>query len=93
MPRATLQQKLIAGLQACGATESSATRQVRGKVFTFPIGHARAGDYYYVGKNGALRKGRTKGESISLTESKLWRELVALGEHKLQEAAAQRPVR
>lgn len=34
---------------------------------------------FYVGRMGGLRKGRTKAESISLTDMRVHRELVALG--------------
>lgn len=90
MPRATIQQKLVAALTDLGAKQDK-QHTGRDMVFDFPEGHKHAGPRYYVGRNGALRKGKNKAESISLTDGKTWQSLINHGANVL-EAKAQEKV-
>ena len=62
MPKPTKAEKVIAYLKSCGCSEvTSKSRKYR--TFTRP---GREG-FYYVGKCGALRAGKTVSDSISLS--------------------------
>lgn len=43
-----------------------------------------AGGFYYLGKSGALRKGCTIAGSLSLTDTRRYRELLAMGSANLR---------
>lgn len=62
MAKPTLQAKLIEILTDLGSKHITDTRVVKTLVYTHP---EEEGKFYFLGKNGAMRKGTKVGDSIS----------------------------
>lgn len=62
----TYETRLIAGLKALGNIELSLKRTKKYTVFQRVAPHSGNADFYFVGKLGAFRCGRTLSESFSI---------------------------
>lgn len=81
----TIHDKLVAGLKAMGCT---VVKQRAGQGTELQKPNRLGAGYYFVGPSGGLRAGSNKSESISLLGSRLYGELVALGERRLTQETA-----
>lgn len=84
MARDTRAGNTALGLLCLGATEAKPTSTAR----VFDIREGRAAGRYYVGHLGGLRRGRTKAESVSLTDSRFHQEVMNLGAAKAAKTGA-----
>lgn len=65
----TRQETIIAELLADGYHEAFTDSRKYRKFVATKIGHLDAGGTLWVGKAGAVRSGRTIGDSVSITDS------------------------
>lgn len=79
MRKPTLRDQLRVGLACLGPVKvvKESEREV-----VLDLEHERLAGRYYLGRSGGLRKGRTKGESISLTDGRLYKHLLSLADAK-----------